>query len=165
MAPTRAASTRRPLNYNGPDSIAYKVTSNTGQIVNGTVTITVTPVNDPPVAADGTVVTTRTVPVPITLGATDADGRPLTFTVLTGPTKGTLSGTAPNLTYTPDRVQHRVGQLHVQGDRRAGVSDSGTIGITINAGPALATQLAAAPATVIRPTAARTSWPEHLHAT
>ena len=32
----------------------------------------------------------------------DADGDPLTFAVIAGPTNGTLSGAAPNLTYTPD---------------------------------------------------------------
>lgn len=37
----------------------------------------------------------------ITLTASDPDGDPLTYRVVTGPTKGTLSGTAPNLTYTP----------------------------------------------------------------
>ena len=37
----------------------------------------------------------------ITLGANDADGDALSFTVLTQPAHGALSGTAPNVTYTP----------------------------------------------------------------
>jgi hypothetical protein len=37
----------------------------------------------------------------ITLTGTDVDGNPLTYSVMTQPTYGTLSGTAPNLTYTP----------------------------------------------------------------
>jgi hypothetical protein len=37
----------------------------------------------------------------ITLTATDAEGSPLTYTVVTQPTHGTLTGTAPALTYTP----------------------------------------------------------------
>lgn len=39
--------------------------------------------------------------LPITLSATDADGDPLTFSVASTPTHGTLSGSAPALTYTP----------------------------------------------------------------
>src|SRR5207245_8928918 len=37
----------------------------------------------------------------ITLTATDVDGDPLTYLVGTDPAHGTLSGTAPTLTYTP----------------------------------------------------------------
>ena len=37
----------------------------------------------------------------ITLAGTDADGNSLTYTIATQPTNGTLSGTAPNVTYTP----------------------------------------------------------------
>jgi hypothetical protein len=39
--------------------------------------------------------------VPIVLTATDADGDALTYTVVSGPLHGALSGTPPNLTYTP----------------------------------------------------------------
>lgn len=38
----------------------------------------------------------------ITLFASDLENDTLTFTILSQPTHGTLSGTAPNLTYTPD---------------------------------------------------------------
>ena len=37
----------------------------------------------------------------VTLSASDADSDTLTYTVVTAPSHGTLSGTAPNLTYTP----------------------------------------------------------------
>jgi VCBS repeat-containing protein len=37
----------------------------------------------------------------ITLTGTDPDGNPLTFSIVTPPAHGTLSGTAPNVTYTP----------------------------------------------------------------
>ncbi len=38
----------------------------------------------------------------VTLGGTDPDGDPITFAVTQGPAWGTLTGTAPNLTYTPN---------------------------------------------------------------
>ncbi|PAW72474.1 MAG: hypothetical protein B9S33_22755, partial [Pedosphaera sp. Tous-C6FEB] len=39
---------------------------------------------------------------PITLAGRDGDGDPLTYTITTQPNRGVLSGTAPNLTYTPN---------------------------------------------------------------
>ena len=59
------------------------------------------PVNDPPVANPQSVTTQRDTPVAITLTGSDVDGDALTFRVTSGPSHGALSGTAPNLTYTP----------------------------------------------------------------
>jgi len=139
------------LNYNGPDAIGFKVTDGGGQITLGTVSITVTPVNDPPVASNGSVTTTRTVAVPITLVATDVDNEPLTYTILTGPSRGTLSGVAPNLTYTPTGFLVGADVLTFKATDAAGLSSSKTVNITVNAGAALATAMTVAPATVTKP--------------
>ena len=68
-----------------------------------TVSITVTSVSDdPPVADAQSVATSEDTPLAITLTGIDPDvGDVLVFTVLTEPDNGTLSGTAPALTYTP----------------------------------------------------------------
>jgi hypothetical protein len=66
-----------------------------------TFTITVTPVNDCPTAAAQTITLNVNVPIPITLTGSDGDGGALTFTIAVPPAHGTLSGAAPNLTYTP----------------------------------------------------------------
>ena len=74
------------------------------QATQRSVTIHVTaggPVNHAPVAQNVSASTPFETPVGVTLVATDADGDPLTYAVGTGPAHGTLSGTAPNLTYTP----------------------------------------------------------------
>ena len=55
-----------------------------------------------PVADSQVVTTTLNTALPITLTATDPDMDTLTYTVATSPTHGTLSGTVPNLVYTPD---------------------------------------------------------------
>ncbi len=55
-----------------------------------------------PVAYNQVVSTEQDVPVGITLTALSPQGLPLTYTVLTPPTNGTLSGVAPSLTYTPN---------------------------------------------------------------
>ena len=57
--------------------------------------------NTAPVANAQSVTTNEDTAKAITLTGSDADGDPLTYSVVTQPAHGTLSGTAPNLTYTP----------------------------------------------------------------
>ena len=57
--------------------------------------------NQAPVASNQSVSTPEDTSLVITLSATDADANPLTYSVVSDPTHGTLSGTAPTLTYTP----------------------------------------------------------------
>ncbi len=66
-----------------------------------TFNVTENPTNSAPVADDQSVTADEDTPKDITLTASDADGDPLTWSVGT-PSHGALSGTAPNLTYTPD---------------------------------------------------------------
>jgi hypothetical protein len=66
------------------------------------VSIEVTPVNDAPVADPQSVTTRQSVPVEITLSGSDIDGDALTYGLTTPPDHGTLSGTVPDLIYTPE---------------------------------------------------------------
>jgi VCBS repeat-containing protein len=66
------------------------------------VPVTVKAVNDKPKANDDSATTQEDRSVPITLIGNDPDGDPLTYSVVTGPSHGKLSGTAPNLIYTPN---------------------------------------------------------------
>ncbi len=70
--------------------------------VNDVFPITVNPVNSAPVADNQNMTTTEDTAVAIILTGSDLDGDPVTFAVGTGPGNGSLSGTAPNLTYTPN---------------------------------------------------------------
>jgi len=63
--------------------------------------IVITDPNMPPVADDQTVFTDEEKSVDFTLTGSDPDGDALTFTVTSQPLNGGLTGTAPNLTYTP----------------------------------------------------------------
>jgi len=56
----------------------------------------------PPEAANQSLSTLENTDLALVLDATDADRNTLTYTVLTQPTNGTLSGTAPDLTYAPN---------------------------------------------------------------
>ena len=82
--------------YPTSDSFTY---SQTGSNV-ATVTINLS-ANAAPVATDGEATTDEDTPVAISLQATDPNSDPLTFAIGTPPANGTLSGTPPNLTYTP----------------------------------------------------------------
>jgi len=57
--------------------------------------------NNPPVAEPGSARTQEEKPVPITLMGSDPDGEQLTYNVVTEPSHGSLSGTAPDMTYMP----------------------------------------------------------------
>lgn len=59
--------------------------------------------NIPPVADDQTLSTEEDTFIDITLTGSDIDGDSLSFNVVTPPNHGSLSGTAPNLRYTPDQ--------------------------------------------------------------
>ena len=88
-------------NYNGPDSFTFKAKDGLAYSNIATVTITVTPVNDAPLATAQSIVVNKGVSKAITLSGTDVEGSALTYTLLTQPAHGKLAGTAPTLTYTP----------------------------------------------------------------
>ncbi|MBP95359.1 hypothetical protein CMK18_05360 [Candidatus Poribacteria bacterium] len=59
-------------------------------------------IQNPPVAVTQSVTTSEDKPVTITLSANDADGDELTYTIVSQPNYGILTGTPPNLIYTPN---------------------------------------------------------------
>jgi cellulose biosynthesis protein BcsQ len=89
-------------NFSGPDSFTFKVNDGTADSALTTVAITITPSNDPPVANNIEITAMEDVPVPVLLAGIDPDGDSLTYSIMTKPSNGTLSGTAPSLTYTPN---------------------------------------------------------------
>jgi VCBS repeat-containing protein len=88
--------------YNGLDSFTFVANDGTINSAEAMVSITIDPVNDAPVADDQSVTTDQDTALDVTLTAGDVDGDSLSFAIVTPPGNGTLSGTAPDLTYTPD---------------------------------------------------------------
>ena len=88
--------------YVGTDSFSFTV--NDGEAVSSpaVVSILVNEVNDAPTANDQSVSTDEDTALGITLTGSDPEGQALDFTILSAPSQGRLSGTAPDLTYTPD---------------------------------------------------------------
>ncbi len=91
--------------YHGPDSLTFTVTDATGATgAPATIGITVTPINDAPVAQDqNTATTTVGTAVTINLVATDVEGSITSYHV-TQPLNGaaTLIGTGPAVSYQPN---------------------------------------------------------------
>src|SRR5439155_733615 len=98
-----------------------------------TVTVTITPVNDAPVANAQAVTTNEDTATAIALTATDVEGSALTYVVVSGPTHGTLSGTAPNLTYTPAANYDGADSFTFKANDGSLDSNVARVAITINA--------------------------------
>jgi hypothetical protein len=87
--------------------------------------------NNPPVASSKSVSTPQGKALAITLNAADPDSDPLTYSY-TNPAHGTLTGTAPNLTYTP--VSSYSGSdsfTFTAKDSKGATSNTATISITV----------------------------------
>lgn len=87
--------------FSGTDTFSFKASDGEVETTVATTTIQVAPVNDAPVADDQSLGTRQGQALQLVLSATDTDGDTLTYTVVSDPLHGTLSGTAPDLTYTP----------------------------------------------------------------
>ena len=90
--------------FSGTDSFKYIANDEISDSNTATVSIIVNPVNDAPVADNQTVTTPVGTPAEIILTGSDVDGDVLTYIINSGPSNGTLSlsGNAPNITYTPN---------------------------------------------------------------
>lgn len=89
------------------------------------------PINRPPVASDQSVTTNEDTPVPITLIASDPDGDRLTYSY-TLPLSGSLSGTAPNLIYTPNANFNGSDSFTFKANDGTVDSNMATVTITVN---------------------------------
>jgi RHS repeat-associated protein len=87
--------------FSGQDSFTFKVNDGLLDSPVATVSITIAHVNVPPVADPQTVTNLENTSSAIVLSGSDVEGSPLTYHIISGPTNGTLTGTAPYVTYLP----------------------------------------------------------------
>lgn len=97
---TGAFSYTPEANYFGGDHFSFKVNDGLVDSNTATVTLSVTSVNDRPVASAQTVTTPDHVPVSISLTGQDVETAALQFALVTPPAHGTLAGSPPGLVYT-----------------------------------------------------------------
>src|SRR5262249_49838491 len=87
-------------NFFGADSFTFKVNDGQTDSAPALVALTINRVNHPPVA-NAQSVTVVDQSQSILLTGSDFEGSPLTFAIVSSPTNGTLSGTPPNVVYSP----------------------------------------------------------------
>jgi len=119
---------------NAPNNTVYgvglKVTDPSGSSSTDSAVITVT--NSAPVAVNQSVTTNEDTVLSIALGASGGDGDPLTYAVNSLPAHGMLSGTAPNLTYTPDANYKGADSFTFTANDGKADSNTAVISISIN---------------------------------
>lgn len=89
-------------NFYGVETLSYKV--NDGAVDSGvaTITITVNPVNDAPVAQSASYNTNQDESVSVVLSGSDVDGDPLSYHVVNQPTNGTVQVVDGEYSYHPN---------------------------------------------------------------
>ena len=118
-------------NFNGSDSFTFTSSDGTIESNAGTVAITVTPVNDAPVAQDGSNTKEEDTDQTITLSASDVDGDDLTYTIGTAPTNGTVTLTGAEVVYTPNENFNGSDSFTFTSSDGTIESNAGTVAITV----------------------------------
>ena len=121
-------------NYNGSDSFTYKANDGTLDSNTATVSVTVNPVNDAPVCTNGSATTNEDTPKAITLACTDVDSASLTYSIVSGPSQGSVTGgTGANRTYSPALNYNGSDSFTFQASDGSADSNVATFDLAINA--------------------------------
>ncbi|MCI2398320.1 Ig-like domain-containing protein [Aliiroseovarius sp. N1Y82] len=126
--------------FNGEDTITYTVDDGNGGTDTATVTVTVTPVNDDPVAEDDTATVEEdgSVDIPVLDNDSDVDGDDLTVTEATAPNGTVTINPDGTLTYEPDPDFNGEDTITYTVDDGNGGTDTATVTVTVtpvNDGP------------------------------
>jgi VCBS repeat-containing protein len=126
-------------NYNGPDSFTYHANDGTADSNVATVSISVTPVNDPPVAVNDSVGTGQNLVLngkSVLANDTDVEGNPLTAALVAGAQHGAvILNTDGTFTYTPIKDYHGPDSFTYQANDGVASSNVATVTIDVNASP------------------------------
>lgn len=117
--------------YSGADSFTF--TASDGSNTSNAASISITVTQPPPVANNQSVTTAFGTALPITLTA--SGNGTITYSIVATPAHGTLTGTAPNVTYTPSSNYVGADSFTFQASNGA-ASNVATVSITVSAPPA-----------------------------
>ena len=122
------------LNFHGSDTFTYRTSDGQAQSNVASVTITVSPVNDPPTASDGSLATNEDTPASGQVVATDVDGNPLTYSIVAAPAHGTvnLNPVTAAFTYTPAANYNGPDSFTFRASDGTAESNVATISLTVN---------------------------------
>lgn len=122
--------------YSGPDSFTYSASDGNGGSASATVSLTVSPAGDSPVATDDAASTKQNlvVTVPVLANDTDPDGDVLSISSVTQPQHGSTVVVGDGVEYTPAADYSGPDSFtYVVGDGNGG-SDSATVSLTVAPG-------------------------------
>ncbi len=121
--------------FSGSDSFSYKVIDGSAESTVANVSITVVPMNDRPVAVDGTLITDRETPKTGVLIASDVDSPALSFSVVSNGSKGTASivnAATGAYSYVPHAGAVGVDSFTFKASDGTLESNTATVHVTIN---------------------------------
>jgi hypothetical protein len=120
--------------FNGQASFGYTISDGKGGSSSATVSVTINPVNDPPVAADDSATTDEDVPATINVLANDSDvdNDRLTILSVTQPVNGTAAISGIDIRYEPNHNFAGQDSLTYTVSDGNGGQDTATVSITIN---------------------------------
>ena len=118
-------------NYNGPDSFTFRASDGVNESNIATVSITVDPMNDPPVASNNSAILAEDSFAMVGLPASDVDGDPLTYTVVSGPGHGGLSGSGNSRTYAPAANYNGVDGFTFKANDGSADSNPATVSLSV----------------------------------
>ena len=120
-------------NYFGSDSFSFKANDSHLDSNIATITLAIQSINDVPLADSREFTTQMGIALPITLTGSDIENSPLTFTVLGNPSNGILSGSTPNLVYTPNAGYSGSDSFTYTTSDTLAISQAATVTINITA--------------------------------
>ncbi|GIX48062.1 MAG: hypothetical protein KatS3mg131_2273 [Candidatus Tectimicrobiota bacterium] len=121
-------------NFNGTDIFTYTISDPGGLTATATVSLTVTPVNDPPLAQDDSATTAEDTPVTIAVLANDSDvdGDALSVASVSAPANGTATANADStVTYTPNLNFHGTDSFTYTISDGQGGTATATVSVTV----------------------------------
>lgn len=125
--------------FNGPDVISYTVTDPAGNTATSTVAVTVTPVNDAPVAAPDAITTPLDTPVTLDIVANDSDPDGDALTIVGTPTSVdgtvTVGPDGRSVTFTPTAGFVGTTVIDYTVTDPTGVTASSTLTVTVATTP------------------------------
>ncbi|MEL6464477.1 MAG: tandem-95 repeat protein [Pseudomonadota bacterium] len=121
-------------NFNGPTTITYTITDDQGGFDTATVNVTVSAVNDGPVANDDTATVDEdgSVDIPVLVNDTDVDGDPLRVSEATSPDGSVTINPNGTLTFEPNENFNGPTTITYTVTDDNGGEDTATVDVTVN---------------------------------
>ncbi len=89
-------------NENGVDSLSYLISDGHGETALGSISISIASVNDTPVANAQSITTQEDTAIAVTLSGSDVENSALSYTIVSGPVHGQLTGNGNAQSYLPN---------------------------------------------------------------